>query len=169
MQLTPSINAEQTSLLTSKTSTSGWRGISKLVYLLLVLAVCSGITFGYQALEPVLIGGDVFGEYCQLNESHPCAKQLLQLNLLSQLASSMNNVFMLPIGYCIDRFGARKVTLGSSIAFICALLMFGLASLGASWMLYIAFSVLAICGTATSVACISVAGDFGPPSGAVIR
>eukprot|EP00698_Gefionella_okellyi_P017481 TRINITY_DN5115_c0_g1_i2.p1 TRINITY_DN5115_c0_g1~~TRINITY_DN5115_c0_g1_i2.p1 ORF type:complete len:355 (+),score=60.56 TRINITY_DN5115_c0_g1_i2:61-1125(+) len=143
-------------------------GYLRLAFVLLVLGLMSGNTFSYQAIEPVLIASGVFNQSCIGSTSLPCAEQLLQLNLLSDLSGSLNNVFQLPIGYCIDRFGARTMALVGGIVSCLSFAIFGLGMLGANPLFYIGYTLLSISGTGYSIAAMSVASDFGPPSGAVI-
>lgn len=92
----------------------------------------AGIVFGYAALKPVLIQERVYRDQCTEEELEKkvdvCYGQELRLNFMFTVAAVATNVFALPIGTILDRYGPRVCGIISSIFLALGCLFFAFAS-----------------------------------------
>lgn len=118
----------------------------------------------FQALKPLLIDARVYADRCSAGAKEPCAEQLLALDWLFTLGSSLTNLASLPLGIALDAFGPLFVTaLGGSL-FVCGCLAFGLFKL-----YVVGYALLALGGPCLFLGCLlPLVGLFPRSSGLVM-
>ena len=79
-----------------------------LFYVMLSLTLCGGTVFGYAGLKEVLLDEGVYRELCRNSDDQvPCNEQMLRLDLMFTLASSLFSAYLLPAGLCLQKIGPR--------------------------------------------------------------
>ena len=131
---------------------------------LLLSLLVSGIIFGFQALRPILIEQGAYSDNCI---STSCDDQLLKLNWIFSLCTTLTNVSALLIGMFLDGFGP-ELTIGlGSIVF--SLGCFVTSFAGVFQTLYlIGFSMISIAGPTVFMGLLSQTRIFRNNQGLVM-
>jgi len=98
-----------------------------LAYSVFVAAVLSGSTFGHAALKPVLIDAGVYGNLCDTKESAVCEPQILKIDLMYIIMTTIMNGMGVFTGVFIDKFGPRIASASGGLLATCGALLFGLS------------------------------------------
>lgn len=88
----------------------------------------SGSIFGFQALRPALIDAGVYRSLCELDEPVPCNAQLLRLNLVFTIATTMANAASIVIGFVLDHYGPRFTAICGCLLYTLGSFLFGISS-----------------------------------------
>jgi MFS family permease len=96
-----------------------------LFYIMVSLTLCGGTVFGFAGLKTVLLDESVYAELCSDFNGDgatytPCNAQMLRLDLMFTLASSLFSAYLLPAGLLLRSMGPRA----------CFLLGFALVIIG---------------------------------------
>merc|ERR1712176_1016845 len=78
-----------------------------LVFTVSCLVLTSSTMYGYAALKPMLIEEKVYFDLCENVTVGSCDEQILQLDLMYTLATSLFSGFMLIGGIILDHYGPR--------------------------------------------------------------
>lgn len=109
---------------------------------LLLSLLVSGIIFGFQALRELLIDDGAFKDKC-FNGN--CDGQLLQLNWIFSICTTLTNVSALGIGLFLDYFGPQQTILFGSIVFSMGCLVTSFA-LYLQILYLVGFSLISVAG-----------------------
>lgn len=117
-------STQTTPLIKNDTLASSDR-ISKLLPFIGVFIMFSigGICSGFSALKPVLLDMKVFVDQCSAEN---CVGQLLRINLIGQITFSALNIFVIPIGFLVDRISLKWMVLIGNIVTLISVASFGI-------------------------------------------
>lgn len=132
----------------------------------------AGVVFGYAALKPVLIEEGVYRNRCRQDEVRKqqrlCYGQEMRLNLMFTVAAVSTNVWALPVGVLLDRFGPRLTSVLGCAFFSLGL---GLLAIGADAAVdtYLpGFMFLAIGAPFLFIPTFHLSNAFPPYSGLIL-
>jgi MFS family permease len=114
----------------------------------------------------MLLDAGIYGSEC--SQSKPgCHAQLLKLNWMFSVASTLTNVASLPIGIFLDYLGSRWTILTGTFLFSCGTMLFGLSS--AEWPMYtIAYGLIGVGGPFIYIGCLNLSLAFPKKSGLIM-
>ncbi|KAI9773180.1 MAG: hypothetical protein M1840_008301 [Geoglossum simile] len=135
--------------------------------------LAAGVVFGYAALKPVLVREGVYQELCKNDglegkRVHTCYEQELRLNLMFTTAAVATNVFALPVGTILDKYGPRVSAVVGSILFAAGCVLFALA-----WRLpfdgyILGYSLIALGGPFIFIPSFQLSNTFPNHSGLIL-
>ena len=107
----------------------------------------AGVLFGWNALETALRAEGVFEHLCgaaAVAAGDGCSAQTMRLALLFTVGATVQTVASLPVGALLDRFGPRRTTVCSAVAFGLGMLCLALASAQRHGFYYPAVTLLGL-------------------------
>ncbi|KAJ1547688.1 hypothetical protein HK096_001179, partial [Nowakowskiella sp. JEL0078] len=129
--------------------------------------MCSGIVFGFQGIRPSLIESGVYSEVCSIGEVLPCDAQILKLNLLFAIGSSVTNISFLPIGIFLDSNGPRITSLLSCFITIIGKLIFAMGTPSFDGFI-VGYALIAFGGAGIYLSSMNLALAFPSNSGLIM-
>lgn len=123
---------------------------------LILSLLVSGIIFGFQALRPLLIEGGAFADKC-INGN--CQSQLLQLNWIFSICTTLTNVSALGNGLLLDYIGPQRTIMVGSLLFSigCAITSFAFQN---EILYLIGFAFLSVAGPTVFIGLLTLTRIF---------
>ena len=127
-----------------------------------MIALMGGSVYGWPSLRAVLFLDAHLAEGCDEGDA-VCDPQLLAFGLVYTVGSWANQGGRLFVGICVDRYGPRRVSAVSCLAFCAGALVFGLSTQlrpSSTAVLSVAFGLIGIGGAGTQLSVQSVTALF---------
>uniref|UniRef100_A0A3Q2PKA2 Solute carrier family 43 member 3 n=1 Tax=Fundulus heteroclitus TaxID=8078 RepID=A0A3Q2PKA2_FUNHE len=142
----------------------------------LVECLCiAGAIFGWASLVIVLKADGYFSSLCfnttgdNDTQILDCSAQDEQFSLIFTIASSLNNCLTLPNGFLFDHLGTTVARLYAIFLYTTGTLMVGFSSPALSYLLFPAFSFIAVGGTLFLISNMQVGNLFGSHRSTIIN
>ncbi|EFQ99776.1 FMP42 [Nannizzia gypsea CBS 118893] len=147
----------------------------RIVQLIIAITYCSlssGIIFGYAALKPILISEGVYSHLCMNDEvitaARVCDKQELRLNFMFTVSAIASNLFALPSGAILDKYGPRFTGGVGAILLAMGSLLFATASHFPYDRHLFGYTLMAMGGVAVFISSFHLSNSFPKHSGIIL-
>ncbi|KAM5472882.1 hypothetical protein MauCBS54593_002595 [Microsporum audouinii] len=131
-----------------------------------------GIIFGYAALKPVLIEEGVYNHLCTKDDfdqgARVCYQQELRLNFMFTVSVIASNIFALPSGAILDKYGPRLTSGIGAILLAMGSLLFTSASHFPYDRHLCGYTLMAMGGSAVFISSFHLSNTFPKRSGFIL-
>jgi len=131
-----------------------------LVLALVEISLCSGIIFGWPALERIMTTYGVYSDRCNPNEAEPCDAQKLAFSLVYTIGVFLNTVAPVVMGYFMDRYGPKLTNMFGCTLLSIGLMLFSVSLLYDVDLFLLAFSFLGFAGPDFQLSVFHLSGLF---------
>jgi hypothetical protein len=126
--------------------------------------LCSGIVWGWGALQSVLIREGAFGDLCKEGEQFPCESQLAKLSLVFIMGSTGIYTSNIPFGLLLDKCGPKLTSCVAALV-----LSFGFALCMWDSYLILGFYCVGVAGPAVQISAFHVYRRFPHWTGRLLQ
>ena len=121
--------------------------LNVLRFITVCLTVLVSVSYvGYQSLLPILEDENIFSNLCNSNESLPCKKQLIRLDLMYTVSISAANMSYLLFSIICLKYGPKISLFIGGILITISCIIF---SFGYNWPCFISYIIMGIGSTGT--------------------